>query len=120
MSLPSPVQRRGQKMYKSELWETQRKVKDNMDRIGDWTSSYSKLHTSTDDGEGKILTFMYLGDRYIQEHLFSRRSAAEEIDTAARNNPLHGTHAGTAKVFPCGRCDYAIRKQSFQTTETAI
>lgn len=52
MSLPSPVQRRGQKMYKSELWETQRKARDNMERIGDWMTTSSKSRTSTDDGEG--------------------------------------------------------------------
>lgn len=53
MSLPSPVQRRGQKMYKSELWETQRKARENLDRIGDWMATISKSHASTDDGEGK-------------------------------------------------------------------
>lgn len=52
LSLPSPVQRRGQKMYKSELWETQRKARENMDRISDWMTSFSRHHTSTEDGEG--------------------------------------------------------------------
>lgn len=52
MSLPTPVQRRGQKMYKSELWETQRKARENMERIGDWMVNFSRSHNSTEDGEG--------------------------------------------------------------------
>ena len=52
MSLPTPVQRRGQKMYKSELWETQRKSRENMERIGDWMASFGRSHNATDDGEG--------------------------------------------------------------------
>lgn len=52
MSLPSPVQRRGQKMYKSELWETQRKARENMDRIGDWMAVLSKSHTASDEIKG--------------------------------------------------------------------
>lgn len=57
MSLPSPVQRRGQKMYKSELWETQRKGRENLDRIGDWMGSLGKSRVDTDVGEGaKVIT----------------------------------------------------------------
>lgn len=53
LALPSPVQRRGQKMYKSEIWEVQRKARDNADRVGDWIMLSMKCHGSTEEGEGE-------------------------------------------------------------------
>lgn len=49
VSLPSPPQRRGQKMYKSEVWEAQRKQRDNMHSITDWTAAMTKANLSFAD-----------------------------------------------------------------------
>ena len=52
MSLPSPIKRRGQKMYKAELWDVLKRQKENMDAIGDWVAKVSKESLAEVEGVG--------------------------------------------------------------------
>jgi cell cycle checkpoint protein len=80
MSLPAPVPRKGQKMFKAELWERNRKMRDNAASVHTLVPALSRAYgKSTDNPPGLTTRRILVNELLAYPSLIAKSGQLDEL-----------------------------------------